>query len=112
LSGVREYYVSECMENEEYDKAVQLLEEGKIVNDKSPGIMNRYSRKLKDIYRLQGKEELYLKELWTLNLSLAGDVKLFNELKSLYNEDEWTKKKRIDIRAGRHSLLRERRFIH
>lgn len=27
LSGVREYYVSECMENEEYDKAVQLLEE-------------------------------------------------------------------------------------
>src|SRR5699024_12547027 len=83
------------MEKEEYNKAVQLLEEGKIVNDKSPGIMNRYSRKLKDIYRLQGKEELYLKELWTLNLSLAGDVILFNELKSHYNEDEWTKKREL-----------------
>ena len=113
LSGVREYYVSECMENEEYDKAVQLLEEGKIMNDKSPGIMNRYSRKLKDIYRLQGKEELYLKELWTLNLSLAGDVKLFNELKSLYNEDEWTKKRELIFeQADTHYSGKDDLFIN
>lgn len=95
LSKVREYYVSECMENEEYDKAVQLLEEGKIADEKSPGLVNRYSEKLKDIYQLQGKEDAYLTELWALNLSKAGDVSLFNELKALYNADEWTEKREL-----------------
>lgn len=95
LNEVREFYVSKCIENKEYDKAVHLLENGKIVDGKSPGIVDRYSRKLKDIYRLQGKEDAYLTELWELNLSKAGDVSLFNELKALYNADEWTEKREL-----------------
>ena len=113
LSEVREYYVSECMENGEYDKAVQLLEEGKIADEKSPGIVDRYSGKLKDIYRLQGKEDAYQKELWALNLSKAGDVSLFNELKALYNEDEWAEKRELIFeQANTHYSGKDDLFIN
>ena len=87
-SDVRNYYIDHCIEKENYDEAVKVLQ--KCIKEESGRWVVDYKIKLKDIYKIVGNEEEYKRELWELvTKDKAGDIELFKELKKIYNEEEW-----------------------
>src|SRR5699024_11010974 len=96
LNDVRKYYIERCMNRKAYDKAIHLLEEGKKVDKDLPGLVRAYSVQLKNIYQQTGNNQAYEKELWSLVLKYQqGNLDYFNELKTLYSEEEWEKQREI-----------------
>ncbi|MDO4336849.1 MAG: SWIM zinc finger family protein [Eubacteriales bacterium] len=89
-SGIRNYYSTQCIDREDYAMAITVLRESIKLDEKSPGLVRDYRKKLKDIYRICGKEKEYQKELWKLvTEDDAGNLELFRELKALYSDEEW-----------------------
>jgi len=89
-SAIREYYIDECVKREEYDKAIDALHESICIDSGYRGLVNDYSVKLKNIYLLCGKKELYMKQLWELVQNHnPGDLEFFRELKSQYSQEDW-----------------------
>jgi len=89
--AIRKYYINECLKRDEYDKAIAALQESICIDSGYRGLLNDHSVKLKDTYLLCGKRELYMKQLWELVQNHnPGDLELFRELKSQYNEEVWT----------------------
>jgi hypothetical protein len=96
FSQVRKYYIERCINRNEYDKAIYLLEEGKQVDKNLPGLVRNYSLQLKSIYKQTENVQSYEKELWSLVLEYQkGDMDIFNELKAFYSEEEWGKQREI-----------------
>jgi len=94
FNSVREYYVKSLINKGRYDTAIRVLEEGKIVDKGSPGLVAGYSLQLKDLYQRTKNNQAYEKELWSFVLEYrAGDVAAYKELKSLYTEGEWEEKR-------------------
>ena len=94
FSEVRNYYVMQCMERKNYEDAIQALEEGKAERTKGTAIYRDYSLKLKDLYKLTGRQNDYEKELWSLMLERQYENgEIYRELKSLYTEAEWREKR-------------------
>lgn len=90
-SSVRRYYIDLCVKNREYDKALDVIDESMA---KDRGSVSHYSRKKKDIYRLQGNIKAYIEELWKLELDYEpGNLEIFRELKMQYLPQEWEKKR-------------------
>lgn len=89
-SSVRRYFIDLCVKNKEYNKALDVLDES-IARDKDyRGLVADYSRKKKDIYRLQGNTKAYVEELWKLEVDYeAGNLEIFRELKGQYPPEEW-----------------------
>ncbi len=87
---IREYYIDKCMEQKEYDKALEVLEESIVLDKQAESLVAKYSLKKKKIYFLQGNTRAYIEELWKLVLEYrAGNLELYKELKGQYSEKEW-----------------------
>lgn len=96
INEVRKYYIDICIKRKDYHEAIALLKEIKDQEKDWPGLLNKYSLKLKDLYKEIGEKELYEEELWLLVLNYkAGDVELYKELKSIYTDKEWLEKREI-----------------
>ena len=79
-----------------YEEAIQLLEEGKLVDTGYRGLVLVYSGKLKEIYAKTGQREKYKDELWRSMLEYdPGDIDTYKELKTYYTADEWEEKREI-----------------
>ncbi|WP_027398956.1 SWIM zinc finger family protein [Anaerovorax odorimutans] len=96
FSSVRDYYVNRLIYKGKYDAAIQVLEEGKVVDKSFPGLVEDYSLKLKDLYQQTGNNQAYEKELWSFVLEYrAGDLDAYKELESLYSKEEWEEKREV-----------------
>lgn len=90
FESVRETYVDSCIEKGEYEKAIQVLIEGRDDKTLSHFQVTNFSTRLKDLYKELGKDKEYENELWTLMMEFrAGDLDMYKELKSLYTPLEW-----------------------
>lgn len=89
---IRKRYVDRCLQNNEYDKAIQLLDEGIIKDADDSSVVSYYIVKKKEIYLKTGDRDNYLKQLWNLVLKNAvGNMDIYRELRQQYDEAEWCK---------------------
>ena len=90
-SDVRKMYVESCIQKKEYNRAIELLDEGITEDKEYRGLVSDYSRKKKDIYLLAGNKAAYIEQLWTLVLETdVGDMEFYRELKGQYSDTEWS----------------------
>lgn len=93
-SSVRKYYIDLCIQEKEFDLALQALDESISMDKEYRGLVAEYSKKKKEIFLLRGDKEAYIGQLWELVLNHeAGNLKIFRELKSQYTEEEWAEKR-------------------
>lgn len=91
---VRKYFIKGCLNNKEYENALQVLDESLFLDKESPELTAEYSEKKKEIYLLQNNQEAYIHQLWDLLLvHKPGDLKLFLELKKQYPKDIWERER-------------------
>lgn len=91
---VRKIYVESCIQKKEYNKAIELLDEGISEDKEYRGLVSDYSRKKKDIYLLTGNKAAYIEQLWTLVLETdVGDMEFYRELKGQYSYAEWSEQR-------------------
>lgn len=89
-SAIRKYYINEHINQKDYEEAITALKESLQMDSIFPGLVRDYSRALKDVYHICGKEVDYKKQLWQLMIKDdAGNVEIFHELKTQYLEEEW-----------------------
>lgn len=89
-SSVRQYCIDKLTKQEDYRRVLDILDESIVLDKQYAGLVSRYSEKKKEIYRLQGNKEAYIKELWKLVLNYeAGNLALYKELKKQYTAEEW-----------------------
>ena len=72
LSGIRTYYVDECIKMKRYDEAIQILEEGKCVDSSYGGLVLAYSN-YEDVLKDLAPEEI-LKRYELIVRNKAADV--------------------------------------
>ena len=93
-SAVRKYYIDQCLKQERYDRAIEVLKESMQLDSEHRVLMAGYSEKLKELYKLRGMHEQYLEMLWQMALKdNAGDLETFRELKGQYSDAEWKEKR-------------------
>lgn len=93
-SSVRKYYIDLCMQEKEFDLALQALDESISMDKEYGGLVSEYSKKKKEIFLLRGDKEAYIGQLWELVLEHeAGNLEIFRELKRQYEEEEWAEKR-------------------
>ncbi len=63
FSAVRQVEIEEYLENQEYEKAIEVLKESKELDKACAGLVSDYSRLLIAVYRKTGKNADYRKEL-------------------------------------------------
>lgn len=91
---VRKMYVESCIQKKEYNKAIELLDEGISEDKEYRGLVSDYSRKKRDIYLLAGNKAAYIEQLWTLVLKTdVGDMEFYRELKGQYSDTEWSEQR-------------------
>lgn len=72
LSGIRTYYVDECIKMKRYEEAIQILEEGKRVDSSYGGLVLAYSN-YEDVLKDLAPEEI-LKRYELIVRNKAADV--------------------------------------
>ena len=93
-SSVRRYFVNQCIEQKDYCKAIEALEESIVLDAGLWGLIKEYSTKLKDLYKRCGEREKYLEQLWRLVLEHdAGSLVIYRELREQYQAEEWKEKR-------------------
>lgn len=93
-SSVRRYYIDMYMKRKAYDRVLKVLDESILLDKEYRGLISEYSKKKKEIYRLQGNKNAYIEQLWKLVLEHeAGDLELYRELKKQYTAEEWLEKR-------------------
>lgn len=93
-SSVRGYYIDQCMQEREYDRALKALDESIVLDKERSGLVAGHSEKKKEIYLLQGNKEAYIRQLWELILDhKAGNVEIYRELREQYSEEEWRERR-------------------
>lgn len=93
-SSVRGYYIDQCMQEREYDRALKALDESIVLDKERSGLVAGHSEKKKEIYLLQGNKEAYIRQLWELILDhKAGNVEIYRELRKQYSEEEWCERR-------------------
>lgn len=86
----RKLYVDICLQKKEYDKAIELLDEGLKEDKKHYMLISEYSNKKKEIYLMTGNREAYIKQLWSLVIEHdVGNMELYRELRKQYSKEEW-----------------------
>lgn len=94
ISDVREFYIDMCTQKKEYDKVIKILDECINLDKGIDWKIAEHIKKKKEIYRLQGNKDAYIKQLWKLELEYKkGDLEIFKELKSQYTPEEWLVKR-------------------
>ena len=115
-SPVRRYYINQCMEKKEYDQALEALDDSIQRDQTFLGLISDYEQKKKEIYRLQGNKEKYLRQLWKLELQvLPADLEIYRELKEQYSKEEWLQKReelfeKLPARAHADQLYQEEKM--
>lgn len=89
FSDLRKYYISECIEQQNYEEAINVLHESIKMDADYPGLVKEYRVQLKNVYQKIGNMRAYKDELWNLVTHNVRDIEYFRELKSIYNEEEW-----------------------
>ncbi len=93
---IRKIYVEKSLNEKNYTRAIEILNESKKIDAGLRGLVHDYSIKLKELYKLIGDDTAYKDELWKLILDYdKGNMNIFRELKSLYPADEWEVKRQI-----------------
>ncbi len=78
------------MEQKDYDQAIAALKESLAMDAGMPGLARQFGARLKEAYRVSGRQEEYRQQLWQLaTKDNAGSLEDFRELKSLYAAKEW-----------------------
>jgi len=99
-SEVRKYYVEKCLEKQDYNRAIEVLEESVFLDSEYRGLVSEYSMKLKELYKRTGNTERYREQLWQLVLNHhVGDLEVYRELKALYPEEEWVEQRETVFKA-------------
>ena len=99
FNSVRECYIQDCIDKNEYQLAINLLKEGKIEQKDSSGLVIKYSRQLKQLYKQMNNQKDYENELWLLLVEYsANDMNIYKELRSVYSETEWLEKREVVFR--------------
>ena len=87
-------YVESCIQKKEYNKAIDLIDEGISEDKEYRGLVSDYSRRKKDIYLLAGNKAAYIEQLWTLVLETdVGNMEFYRELKEQYSDTEWSEQR-------------------
>lgn len=90
LFEVRDVAIERHISRSEYDKAIELLEEGRAIDFKPHGLNRQYTIQLKELHKLKKNREAYLDELWLLQTKYDHtNLEYFDELKDQYNEEDW-----------------------
>lgn len=98
---IREYFISKCIEQKQYNEAIKALEESIQLDTNMPGLVSSFSNQLKEVYKMIGDEIAYKEQLWKLVIEDdAGNIEQYRELKKLYSKQEW-----IDVREKIFTLL-------
>lgn len=109
--AVRGYYVDQLIASEQFNHAIDLIEEAKASENESVYLSREYNEKLKDLYLKTDKDQDYKKILFELvcqNGSYRMD--LYEEYKQLFHPKEWVEKRKIILEkisawAGKDELL-------
>jgi len=89
-ADVRKYYIEKCIGQNNYEDAVAALQESLLMDAGRPGLVRDFSTRLKEVYQMSGRQEEYRQQLWQLvTKDHAGNLEDFQELKTLYSEEEW-----------------------
>lgn len=89
-ADVRKYYVEACIARNDEREAEMALQESLRMDAGMPGLVRQSSRRLKEVYRMNGRHEAYKKQLWQLvTKDDAGNLNDFRELRQLYTQKEW-----------------------
>lgn len=90
FSDVRQWYVERCLEREDTDEAIRVLEESKILDAGMRGLLLKYEKQLWKLYRQQGKMEKSRDSLIHLLVDLqCDDLEYWQELRDSYTPDQW-----------------------
>ena len=94
--GVKLWYVDKCIEAERFEEAIYAMMELIIDDGNFAGADYRYKEKLKEIYKIAGKEKEYTEMLIEL-AQKNGNLDAFYELKDLYYPEKWREMRGIII---------------
>lgn len=90
LFEVREIAIERHIAKSEYDKAIDLLEEGRAIDYKPHRLNKQYTIQLKELHKLKKNRQAYLDELWLLQTKYDHtNLENFDELRAQYNEKDW-----------------------
>lgn len=91
---VRKYYILKCIDEKNYDEAITALLESIELERPLSSYKSEFRIMLKDLYFLTEETEAYEKELNELvTKDQVGNLDLYRELKSLYDDNEWIEKR-------------------
>lgn len=90
LFEVRDIAIERYISKSEYDKAIDLLKEGRTIDFKPHRLNKQYTIQLKELYKLKRNHEAYLEELWLLQTKYDHtNLEYLDELRGQYNEKDW-----------------------
>lgn len=93
-SDIRNLYIDSCIAKKDYQAAIDSLIKGKEQSKRLPGVMEKFSIKLKDIYKNQHRTEDYLNEMWEiLTKYYSINIDIYREYKQQFSDDEWVKQR-------------------
>ncbi|WP_125580003.1 hypothetical protein [Levilactobacillus cerevisiae] len=83
-------YVESCVQRQDYEPAIRILQAGKEQAQGQHGNVAGYSRQLRKVYQQAGQIENYQHELWLLLTAYdPADIDLYREFKQLYSPEDW-----------------------
>lgn len=105
--GVRQYYVDFSLQRERYDRAIQILVNGRKRGqiDGLNGLVQKYSRQLLALYKRLERPEAYRQELWDFATTYSpADLEAYQELKTLYPAADWpTEREKLLAALPKHA---------
>lgn len=63
FSAIRKMEIEEYLDRNDYEKAIEVLQESKELDQKYPRLVAEYSRRLTEIYKGIGQADAYKREL-------------------------------------------------
>ncbi|MFD1550360.1 SWIM zinc finger family protein [Levilactobacillus fuyuanensis] len=105
--GVRQYYVDFSLQRERYDRAIQILVNGRKRGqiDGLNGLVQKYSRQLLTLYKRLERPEAYRQELWNFVTTYSpADLEAYQELETLYPAADWpTEREKLLAALPKHA---------
>lgn len=90
FSEIRKLEIREYTESKKYAEAIRVLKESKKMDAEYPGLIDGYSRKLMEVYKLIGNNQEYRKELEYYIFSCSqSNLEHINMLKAMCKKGEW-----------------------
>lgn len=90
FSDIRQWYVERCLEREDTDEAIRVLEESKTLDAGMWGLLLKYEKLLWKLYRQRGEMDKSKDSLIHLMVDLrCDDLEYWQELRTLYTPDQW-----------------------